>query len=189
MPLQLDDFLQPGAEASEVARRSGGDPLGLGQRGGARQLFDQGARQADAAVVAAAQSRGRSRRPVSRVSGEIRVLDDRQKLADLRIGRPLVVQAGEQAHLGRAMACAAVGHERLLVPSQQGRARAQEGLLSGATDQFGVSFVGVHGHDDDCRHGGVRDQQEEQNGNLFGGQGERQAQVRLLHEFVCYRKL
>ena len=62
--LQLDDFLQPRPEPGEVARRSGGDPLGLRQRRGASQLLDQ-ACAADAHVDRSFGGfRERSPRPV-----------------------------------------------------------------------------------------------------------------------------
>ena len=54
MSFQVDDFFQPWPEPSKVAVGTRGDPLGLGQRGCARQFFDQCARQADTAVVASA---------------------------------------------------------------------------------------------------------------------------------------
>ena len=126
MPLQLDDFLQPGPEASKVAGRAGGDPLGLGQRGRASQFLDQGARQPDTAVVASADFADVHGGRRCWLGDEVRALDDREQLADPGIGRPLMVEAGKQAHLGRAMPRASVGHERLLVPSQERRARAQQ---------------------------------------------------------------
>ena len=90
-----------------------------------------------------------------------------------------MVQAGQQAHLGRAMAGTPVGHVRLLVPSQERRARAQDCQLSGATDQLVVGFVGSMVTTGAAGGNGEQSTNMSQNGNLLSGQVERQDQVRL----------
>ncbi len=141
----MDDLLQPGTEPAEVVGGSGGHPFRLGHRGRPRQLLDQGPGQPDPAIVAPRELANVHRRRRAGFGRQARTRDDRQQLADPRVGRPLVVQPRQQRHLVAAMRGTSRGHVRLLVPAQHRRTRGQHRLLPRPNDQLVIGRLGIHG--------------------------------------------
>ncbi len=146
LPLELDDLLQPGPEPREVARGPRRDPLRLSHRGRPRQLLDQRPRQSHSSVIAPPQLADVHRFRRDGVADQARSLDGRQQLADPRVGRSLVVQAGQQRHLTAAMGGTTGRHVRLLVPAQYRRARGQRRQFPRPADQLVVCLLRIGGH-------------------------------------------
>ena len=129
---------------AEVALLAGGHPLLLGHRGRPGRLLDEPAGQAGEPAADAPQLADVHRGRRIGVADQVGPLQLAEEVSDPRVGRPLVMDPGQQRHLVAAVRAPAAGHEGLLVPPQERRARGQESQLPSAPDQFIVGGFRVH---------------------------------------------
>ncbi len=139
--LQADLLFEPRFEFGVIRILSGIDPGMLSQRCRARHFLDEALRELRRSIVTAPRFThvdplDRALRPEI-----ITRFQFGQKLADTRIGRPLVSQSGQQGELLRAMTRSTGRQVRLLVPAQHRSARSQQCCSAEMFEQLGIHIL------------------------------------------------